>query len=97
MLYFEFSEGITARAEYDDNADAIRVDFKGKSRHLFFYVNDSTGYDESEEMYCQSLCKTYQITLDINIENFPGAKSVIQQINTLLPIKLVKSVLIAGK
>jgi hypothetical protein len=51
MLYFEFGEGITARSQYDDHADAIRVDFKGLSRHLSFYVDESAVYDESEEMY----------------------------------------------
>jgi hypothetical protein len=51
MLYFEFGEGITARAQYDDHADAMRVDFRGLSRHLFFYVEESAAYDESEEIY----------------------------------------------
>jgi hypothetical protein len=51
MFYFQFDEGITARAEYDDHADAIRVDFRGLSRHLSFHVVESTEYDESEESY----------------------------------------------
>jgi|APLak6261663543_1056040.scaffolds.fasta_scaffold02548_4 hypothetical protein len=68
MLYFEFGEGITARSQYDDHADAIRVDFRGLSRHLSFHVVESTEYDESEEFY--DLCDQIYRQADARLCHF---------------------------